>query len=62
MKDPKKLRHQKPDYVQDVSGTDDPDHQPQVGSDPMDPPVEGTRKPVVHLDEEKVRRHDAESE
>ena len=62
MTDPKKLDEQHPDYVQDKSGSEDPDNQPDIGTDPMDLPTEGIHKPVVHLDEEKVRKHDAETE
>jgi hypothetical protein len=61
-KDPLHLREEKPDYVQDQSGTDDPEGQPDIGTDPMDLPVEGARKPTVHLDEEKVRRAEEKGE
>lgn len=53
--DPEKLKKQKPDYVRDTSGSDDPDHQPQVGTDPMEGPQEGKHKTIVAPDPEKVR-------
>lgn len=59
-KNPLDLRDEDPDYVKDVSGSEDPTNQPDIGTDPMSLPSEGTKKPVVHLDDEKVRRHDAE--
>jgi hypothetical protein len=54
MDDPNKLKKQKPDYVKDVSGSADPDHQPQIGTDPMSQPEEGTKKTIVSPDPEKV--------
>jgi hypothetical protein len=60
MKDPKKLRDQKPDYVKDVSGTRDPDHQPQVGTDPMSLPQQGEERKVIAPDPEKVAKADRE--
>ena len=62
MIDPDKLDEQKPDYVEDTTGGDDPDQQPQIGTDPMEGASEGIHKPVVHLDEELVRKHDAETD
>ena len=61
-KDPEHLEDEKPDYVEDVTGgAGDEGTQPHVGTDVMDPGSAGQiEKPVVHLDEEKVRRHDAE--
>lgn len=56
MDDPKKLKDQKPDYVEDKSGTDDPDIQPQAGTDPMEPSEEGVRKTIISPDPEQVRR------
>lgn len=35
-----------------------PDHSPNVGTDPMSGPEEGTHKSHVHLDREAVRRAD----
>lgn len=61
-KDPLHLQHEKPDYVEDVTGdAGDEDTQPQVGTDPQDLPTEGIHKPGVHLDEEKARRHDRDA-
>ncbi|HLT46659.1 MAG TPA: hypothetical protein VK002_05470 [Rubricoccaceae bacterium] len=57
-KDPLHLREEKPDYVEDLSGTDDPDRPSEVGTDPEAGPTEGRRKPAIHLDEEKVRAHE----
>ena len=57
-KDPLHLPEEKPDYVQDVSGTDDTDRPSEVATDPEEGPAEGRRKPTVHLDEDAVRRHD----
>lgn len=54
MKDPKKLRKQKPDYVDDVSGSGDPDRIPVVGGDPEDPSIYDER------DEPKPREEDEE--
>jgi hypothetical protein len=59
-KDPLHLKEEKPDYVQDTSGTDDPDRPSEVGSDPEQGPSEGPRKPVVHLDEQAVRKAERE--
>ena len=36
------------------------DAQPNVGTDPMDPPQDAPEKPVVAPDPEKVRAHDRE--
>lgn len=58
--DPKKLKHQKPDYVEDLSGTGDPDHQPQIGTDPMTTSETSVHKTIVAPDPEKVRAHDRE--
>ena len=56
------LKNEHPDYVEDLTGdAGDEDVQPQVGTDVMDPGSAGEiEKPVVHLDEEKVRKHDRE--
>jgi hypothetical protein len=59
-KDPLHLKEEKPDYVQDTSGTDDADRTSGVGTDPGEGAAEGTRKPTVHLDEEAVRRAERE--
>ncbi len=56
--DPKKLKDQKPDYVEDRSGTGDPDVKPSVGTDPMALPQEGKEKTIVSPDPEKVREHE----
>ena len=61
-KDPLDIKNEAPDYAEDVSGTDDPDVQPQIATDPMDQPTEGVQKPTVHLDEAKVRKHDQETD
>ena len=61
-KDPLHLREEKPDYVQDQSGTGDPEGQPNIGTDPMAGPAEGRRKPTVHLDDEEVRRAEERGE
>lgn len=57
--DPEKLKKQKPDYVEDKSGSEDPDHQPQIGTDPMGGAQEGKHKTIVSPDPEKVREADA---
>lgn len=57
--DPEKLKKQKPPYVRDKSGSGDPDHQPQIGTDPMTGAEEGTHKTIVAPDPEKVREADA---
>ena len=54
-KDPKELQKEKPDYVEDKSGSDDPDHQPQIGTDPMEGAQEGKHKTIVAPDPKKVR-------
>lgn len=56
MDDPKKLKKQKPDYVKDVSGSDDPDHQPQLGTDPMSQPQEASPRKIIAPDPEEVRK------
>ncbi len=61
-KDPLHLREEKPDYVQDKSGTDDPEDQPDIGTDPMEGPADSKHKPSVHLDDEKVRRAEEKGE
>lgn len=60
MKDPKKLKEQKPDYSRDKSGADHPDVQPQIATDPMSLPQTSKEKTVVSPDPEKVREHDRE--
>lgn len=57
-KDPKKLPHEKPDYVEDKSGIDEVDRLPEVGTDPTSGIEEGTRKTIVSPDPEKVREHE----
>ena len=63
-KDPLDLSDETPDYVQDTSGPErpdlDPDVPPAVGSDPMEGASEGIQKPTVHLDDEAVRRAERE--
>jgi hypothetical protein len=63
-KDPLNLPHEKPDYVEDTSGPErserDPDAQPAVGTDPMEPSSSEAEKPTVHLDEEAVRKAERE--
>lgn len=59
-KDPKELEKEKPDYVEDVSGSGKVDHQPQIGTDPMEGAQEGKHKKVIAPDPAKVR--DAERE
>jgi hypothetical protein len=54
-KDPKELEKEKPDYVDDKSGSGEVDHQPQIGTDPMDAPQEGKHKTIIAPDPEKVR-------
>lgn len=58
-KDPKELREEKVDYVEDVSGGD-PDVQPSIGTDPMSLPEEGTHKTIIAPDPEKVRQAERE--
>jgi hypothetical protein len=58
-KNPLHLREEKPDYVQDTSGTD-ADRPSGVGTDPGDAADDGVRRPAVHLDEEKVREAERE--
>ena len=60
--DPLHLREEKPDYVQDTSGSSDPNDQPAIGTDPMEGPSEGPHKPHVQLDEEAVRRAEEKGE
>lgn len=60
-KDPLNLKNERPDYVEDVTGdAGDEGVQPDVGNDPQEGSAEGIRKPTVHLDEEAVRRAEAE--
>lgn len=55
-KDPKELQKEKPDYVEDKSGVkDNPNVQPQIGTDPMDQPQAGKHKKVIAPDPAKVR-------
>ena len=61
-KDPLNLPNERPDYAENVSGTDhDEREQPQIGTDPQETAMVGPgKRPTVHLDKEKVHRHDAE--
>ncbi len=54
-KDPEELEKEKPDYVEDTSGSGEIDHQPEIGTDPMSLPQEGTHKTIISPDPEKVR-------
>ena len=54
-KDPKELEKEKPDYVEDKSGSGMVDHQPQIGTDPMEGPQEGKHKKIIAPDPEEVR-------
>lgn len=67
MKNPLHLRDERPDYVEDVSGSGDQDGEDlsetdpaSVGTDPQDPGSLGVDKPTVELDEEAVRKAEAE--
>lgn len=53
--DPKKVQNQHPDYAEDVSGSDDVESQPHIGTDPMEGPQEGKHKTIVSPDPDKVR-------
>lgn len=59
-KDPKKLEQEKPDYVEDLSGSGKVNHQPQIGTDPMEGPQEGVHKKIVAPDPEEVREAERE--
>lgn len=61
-KDPLNLPNERPDYVENVSGTaHDEDVQPQIGTDPEETAMTGPgKRPTVHLDKKKVRQHDRE--
>lgn len=66
-KDPLHLRHERPDYVEDVSGEGNEDgrdlsetEQPSVGTDPQTTGSTDVQKPVVHLDPEAVRKAEDE--
>ena len=68
-KDPLHLRDERPDYVQDKAGLgnqpnadDDLSEEvaPTVNAGPQDPGSLGVDKPTVHLDEEAVRKAEAE--
>lgn len=66
-KDPLHLRDERPDYVEDTSGSGDVDgedysetEQPTVGTDPQTTGDLGTEKPTIHLDPEAVRQAEAE--
>ena len=66
-KDPLHLRDERPDYVEDTSGSGDvdgidhsEDQQPTVGTDPQTTGDLDAEKPVVHLDEDAVRKAEAE--
>ncbi|MEP0545505.1 MAG: hypothetical protein ABJF88_01085 [Rhodothermales bacterium] len=54
-KDPKELHEERADYVEDKSGGGDPEVQPNVGTDPMSLPEEGTHKTIISPDPAKVR-------
>ncbi len=56
--DPKKIQNQHPDYVEDVSGSDDVESQPDIGTDPQSGIEEGTHKTIIAPDPEKVREAD----
>lgn len=67
MDDPKDLRDQRPDYVEDKSGSGDVDgedyseeEQPTVGTDPQDTGDTDVQKPHVELDEDAVREAERE--
>lgn len=66
-KDPLDLRHEHPDYVEDVSGSVDSDGvdasettAPSVGTDPQATGETGVEKPSVHLDPEAVAKAERE--
>ena len=67
-KDPLHLRDERPDYVEDKVGMgNEPDGDdlsevvpPQVNAGPQDPGSLGVEKPTVELDEEAVRKAEAE--
>lgn len=54
-KDPKELEKERPDYVEDQSGSGKVDHQPQIATDPMSTGQEGKHKTIISPDPEKVR-------
>ena len=67
--DPLHLRDERPDYVEDKVGQgnlpdsdDDVSEEvpPQVNAGPQDPGSLGVEKPTVELDEEAVRKAEAE--
>ena len=67
MDDPKDLRDQRPDYVEDKSGSGDVDGEdlseevpPHVNAGPQDPGSLGVEKPTVELDEDAVRKAEKE--
>lgn len=68
-KDPLHLRDERPDYVQDRSGSGNlPDrdddlseeHPSHINAGPEDPGALGVEKPTVELDEEAVRKAESE--
>ena len=68
-KDPLHLRDERPDYVQDKSGSGNEEDgsddysetdQPTVGTDVQDPGSLGVEKPTVHLDMDKVKKAEDE--
>ena len=61
-KDPQELEEEKPDYVEDKSGSGMVEHQPQVGTDPMETPQEGKHKTVISPDPAKVREAERKGE
>jgi len=67
--DPKKLAHQKPEYIRHKPGIEDPemhsemndpDRQSNIGTDPMETSETTVHKTIVSPDPEKVREHDRE--
>ena len=53
--DPKRVQNQHPDYVEDVSGSDHVESQPDIGTDPESTIQEGKHKTIIAPDPEKVR-------
>ncbi len=55
-KDPKELEEEHPDYVDDLSGSEQVDPpQANIATDPQSLPQEGTHKTVIAPDPAKVR-------
>jgi hypothetical protein len=61
-KDPLDLPNERPDYVEDKTGNaGDERVKPDVNAGPEDVGFLGKgKRPTVHLDKEKVRKHDEE--